>query len=68
MRLELLAKDPHSGDDGCPSVSLDHDSTDFVVVGQPVDGSHIDHLLTGEQAVRVDREIVIEAARRYLAR
>lgn len=68
MRLEQLAKDPGSGDDGCPSVHNDLDSSDFVVVGSAVDSVHVPGVLPGEVAVRLNREIVLEAARRYEAR
>ena len=65
MRLELLAKDAQSGEKNCPSVYNDADSGDFVVVGPVVDSSHVDNVLPHESVVRLNREIVIEAARRY---
>lgn len=68
MRLELLAKDALSGEKGCPSVHDDLDGTDFVMVGPTVDSAYLENILPGEGVVRINREIVIEAVRRYLAR
>lgn len=68
MRLERLAKDADSGDDGCPGVELDLDNGDLVVTGEAVDGAQIPHLLPGEGVVRLKPEVVAEAMRRYQAR
>jgi malic enzyme len=68
MRLELLAKDSLSGEKNCPSVHDDLDGTDFVLVGPTVDSAHLENVLPGEIVIRMNREIVIEAVRRYLAR
>jgi len=66
MRLVLLAKDAQSGEKKCPSVHDDLDSTDFVLVGPTVDGAEIDNVLPGEAVIRINREVVIKALRRYL--
>ncbi|MGH3796674.1 MAG: hypothetical protein ACRDSP_17505 [Pseudonocardiaceae bacterium] len=65
MRLERLAKDQNSGDKGCPSFWDDLDSTDFVVLGTAVDTAGMENVLPGEAAIRIKREIVFEAMRRY---
>ncbi len=66
MRLVLLAKDEQSGEKKCPSVHDDLDSTDFVLVGPTVDDAEIENVLPGEAVIRINREVVIEAVRRYL--
>lgn len=68
MRLELLAKDPGSGDDGCPSVHLDHDDGTFVVQGEHVDNSLLPHYLPGEGGVKISPAIVLAAMEHYRAR
>ncbi|MPZ67660.1 MAG: hypothetical protein GEU83_19930 [Pseudonocardiaceae bacterium] len=65
MRLERLAKDPSSGDDGCPGVELDLDSGELVITGRAIDDSEVSHVLPGEGVVRLKPEIVVEAMRRY---
>lgn len=65
MRLVQLAKDASSGEKNCPSVHNDLDSTDFVVVGRTVDSTAVDNVLPGESVVRLNREIVLAAARKY---
>lgn len=65
MRLHQLAKDASSGEKNCPSVHNDLDGTDFVVVGRTVDSSLVDNVLPGESVIRLNREIVLEAARKY---
>jgi hypothetical protein len=65
MRLVQLAKDMSSGEKNCPSVHDDLDSADFVVVGRVVDSTLVENVLLGEAAVRLNREIVLEAVRRY---
>ncbi len=66
MRLVLLAKDAQSGEKKCPSVHDDLDGTDFVLVGPTVDDAKIENVLLGEAVIRINREVVIEAVRRYL--
>ncbi len=68
MRLEMLAKDVQSGEKNCPSVHNDLDGDEFVLVGPTVDTSRVENVLPGEGAVRIKREVVIEAVQRYLAR
>lgn len=68
MRLELLAKDGNSGDDGCPSVHLDHDDGAFVVQGEHVDNSELPHYLPGEGGVKISPEIVLAAMKIYKER
>ncbi len=68
MRLQMLAKDASSGEKNCPSVHDDLDGTEFVLVGPTVDSSRVENVLPGEGAVRIKREVVIEAVHRYLAR
>ena len=58
MRLELLAKDGGSGEIGCPSVHLDHDSGNLVFQGDGVDMAHLPNPLPGEQAIILDPVIV----------
>lgn len=65
MRLVLLAKDHQSGDKGCPSVSDDLDSADFIVLGQREDTAGMPNVLPGEVAIRINRDIIIEAVRHY---
>jgi hypothetical protein len=67
MRLQMLAKDATSGEKNCPSVHDDLDGTEFVLVGPTVDSSRVDNVLPGEGVVRIKREVVIEAVKRYLA-
>jgi hypothetical protein len=61
MRLELLAKDGNSGDDGCPSVHYDADDGTFVVQGEHVDNSLLPSFLPGEGGVKLSPEIVVRA-------
>lgn len=68
MRLELLSKDPGSGDGGCPSVHLDHDDGTLVVQGEHVDNSHLPSFLPGEGGVKISPEIVVAALEIYKAR
>ncbi len=68
MRLETLAKDKDSGDDGCPSVHLDHDDGTLVVQGEHIENSQLPHYLPGEGGVKISPEIVAEAMRIYTAR
>jgi hypothetical protein len=66
MRLERLAKDPGSGNFGCPSIYLAEDGG-FVVQGNLVDAdthAGLENLLPGEGAVHIRREVVEEALRR----
>jgi hypothetical protein len=68
MRLEMLAKDAGSGEKNCPSVYIDLDGTDFVLVGPIVDSGQVENVLPGEGVVRINREVVIQAVMRYQGR
>jgi hypothetical protein len=46
MALQFIAKDPESGDDGCPSVWVDHDNGELVIQGWNADGAMIAECLT----------------------
>lgn len=66
MRLTRLAKDPDSGNFGCPSVYL-ADNGDLVVQGDILDAdttTNLENLLPGETGVRIKASIVAEAVRR----
>jgi hypothetical protein len=68
MRLQRLAKDAASGEKNCQSVYDDLDGAEFVLVGPTVDNSQVENVLPGEGVVRIKREVIIEAVRRYLDR
>jgi hypothetical protein len=68
MRLELLAKDKDSGDDGCPSVWVDADDGTFVVQGEHVDNSLLKNHLPGEGGVKISPDIVLRAMAHYRER
>jgi hypothetical protein len=68
--MELLAKDPTSGRNGCPSVHLD-DNGDFVVLAPEVESgtlARLENVLPGERAVRMRPEVVLAAVEQYRAR
>ena len=68
--MELLAKDPASGRNGCPSVHLD-DNGDLVVLAPEVEPSTValmENVLPGEKAVRIRPEVMLAAMERYRAR
>jgi hypothetical protein len=70
MRLERLAKDPESGNFGCPSVYLAEDGG-LVIQGDLVDNDthgRLQNLLPSEGAVHIKREVVEEALRRLAER
>ncbi len=66
MRLVLLAKDAQSGEKNCPSVNDDLGGTDFVLVGPVMDDAEVENVLPHEAVIRINREVVIEAVRRYV--
>lgn len=66
MRLVLPAKDAQSGEKNCPSVNDDLDGTDFVLVGPVVDDVEVENVLPHEAVIRINREVVIKAVRRYV--
>ncbi|MFD5089411.1 hypothetical protein ACFWMR_02330 [Amycolatopsis thailandensis] len=61
MRLELLAKDPQSGKNGCPSVHVDADDGTFVVQGTHVPNSELPSYLPDEGGVKIDPQILVAA-------
>lgn len=66
MELEMLAKDPSSVPDGCPSVYRAEDGS-LVVQGPLVDSGtwgNVKNPLPGEGAVHIAPEVVLEAVRR----
>lgn len=67
MWLQKLAKDNTSGETGCPAAYL-AESGEFVVQGPLVDDdtmSRLENRLPGETAVRIDPQVIVDAARRY---
>ena len=71
MKLTMLCKDEASGFKGCPSVCLDEDNGELVVVGRQADSETfegLENVLSGENAVRIRPEVVLRAAEIYSAR
>jgi len=68
MRLERLAKDSTSGDGGCPSVHLDHDTGNLVFQGQQVPNSALPSYLPGEVGLELTPDIVVRAMEAYRAK
>lgn len=67
MRLRKLAKDKDSDIGGCQTVYdvLDPPSDpECVVQGLVISDGHLENVLPGEGAVRIKREVLIEAVRR----
>ncbi|MDA0566012.1 hypothetical protein LG943_17070 [Streptomonospora sp. S1-112] len=67
MRLTLLAKDPRSGSQGCPSVYVS-DTGEFVVQGVELSTAEqggLQNPLPGETAVRIDADTVLRAVEEY---
>ncbi|MGH3885767.1 MAG: hypothetical protein ACRDSZ_04215 [Pseudonocardiaceae bacterium] len=67
MRLRKLAKDKDSDIGGCQTVYDVLDATadpECIVQGAIVSNSHLENVLPGEGAVRIKREVLIEAVRR----
>jgi hypothetical protein len=70
MKVETLAKDGGSGDDGCPSIYVAEDGQ-VVVQGQVADSHTLGELknpLPGETAVLIAPEVVLAAAAKLRAR
>ena len=71
MHLQRLAKDQDSyAVGGCHTMYLDQGGW-FTVQGDQLDAdthANLENVLSGERAVRIKPEVVIEAVRRYLAR
>lgn len=68
MNLELLSKDPGSGNGGCPSVHLDHEDGMCVAQGPQVNTSELPSCLPGEVGVKLSPQIILEAMRVYRAK
>lgn len=68
MELTLIAKDPSSGGNGCPSIySIDGTASECVVQGYLLDGAteaNLRNVLPGEGAVRIK----VQVLRDFLAR
>jgi hypothetical protein len=67
MRLRKLAKDRDSDIGGCETVYDLLDAPcdpECVVQGPIISNSHLENVLPGEGAVRIKREVLIEAVRR----
>jgi hypothetical protein len=67
MKLEKLAKDGTSGDNGCPTVYRAEDGR-LVVQGDLVDSattSELENVLPGEAAVVISADVIFEAMARY---
>jgi hypothetical protein len=67
MQLTLVCKDGDSGIEGCPSIYST--GSDYVVVqGEELADPHaraqLSHVLEGETAVLIRKDVVLEAARR----
>jgi hypothetical protein len=66
MRLTRLAKDPDSGNFGCPSVYL-AENGDLVIQGDVLDAdttANLENLLPNETGVRIKASIVTDALSR----
>lgn len=70
MRLEMLAKDGNSGDQGCPSCYLGEDAKVYVQADEasPAAYDAAVNLLPGERMVRIDPQVILDAADRLRAR
>ncbi|MDQ2881162.1 MAG: hypothetical protein M3Y48_07940 [Actinomycetota bacterium] len=70
MKLEMLAKDTSSGDQGCPSCYLGDDAMAYVQAGEASPGAYdaAVNLLPGERIVRIAPQVILDAADRLRAR
>lgn len=70
MELEILAKDAGSGDQGCPSCYLGGDLMVYVQADEapPAAYAAAVNLLPGERIVRIDSQVILDAADRLRAR
>ena len=59
----MLAKDPGSGNDGCPSVWLEGD--EFTVLGPSANLTDLANVLPGEVAARIKIDVVRKALAAY---
>lgn len=66
----MLAKDPDSGDQGCPSCYLGEDAMAYVQAEEapaPAYAASV-NLLPGERMVRINPQVILDAADRIRAR
>ncbi|MGH3921830.1 MAG: hypothetical protein ACRDTH_11570 [Pseudonocardiaceae bacterium] len=70
MKLEMLAKDTSSGDQGCDSCYLGDDVKVYVQAEEAAPAAYeaAENLLPGERIVRIDPQVVLDAADRLRAR
>lgn len=70
MRLEMLAKDTNSGDQGCDSCYLGDDVKVYVQAQEasPEAYEAAENMLPGERIVRIDRQVILDTADRLRAR
>lgn len=61
MRLRTVAKDPGSGNGGCPSVHVDDEDNRIVVQGLHVPNEKLPDFLPDEGGVKIDPEILVDA-------
>lgn len=67
MKLRKLAKDPDSGEGGCPTAYL-AESGEFVIQGPQVDTDtmgNLENLLSGETAVQISPGVIARAYERF---
>lgn len=69
MKLEMLAKDMTSGDQGCDSCYLGDDLRAYVQAGEasPAAYAAAKNLLPGERMVGLDPQVILAAADRLRA-
>ncbi|MGH3983772.1 MAG: hypothetical protein ACRDST_14095 [Pseudonocardiaceae bacterium] len=70
MKLEMLAKDTSSGDQGCDSCYLGDDAMVYVQAEEAAPAAYevAENLLPGERIVRLDPQVILDAADRLRVR
>ncbi len=70
MKLDMLAKDMSSGDQGCPSCYLGEDRMAYVQAEEasPDVYEAAVNLLSGEKIVRTNAQVILDAADQIRAR
>ncbi|MGH3885040.1 MAG: hypothetical protein ACRDSZ_00465 [Pseudonocardiaceae bacterium] len=70
MRLKMLAKDGNSGDQGCPSCYHGDDMKVYVQADEAAPAAYdvAVNLLPGERIVRLNPQVILDAADRLRAR
>jgi hypothetical protein len=70
MKLEMLAKDTSNGEQGCDSCYLGDDVKVYVQAGEASPDAYeaAENLLPGERIVRIDPQVILDAADRLRAR